>query len=136
MKKSVKAAMFSAIVFPGAGHIFLKKYLLGASLIMVAGLMLTTFVQYVFQVIERVVNTLFVQVEQGQLSADVSDALARVFSLVHQFMAENITEIPPSALLNISPKSALDIFVIIWLIAIIDAYRLGKNEMMKRPTRE
>jgi len=128
--------MLSAIVFPGVGHIFLKKYFVGSSFIAIAGVMLTIFIQYVFQVSEKVVDTLFIQIEQGQLSPDINDALTRVFSLVHQFMAENITEIPPSALLSISPKSALDIFAIIWLISIIDAYRLGKNEMMTRPTKE
>ena len=33
MKKSTKAALLSAFVLPGAGHIFLKKYIPGVALV-------------------------------------------------------------------------------------------------------
>ena len=33
MKKSAKASLLSAFVFPGAGHIYLKKYIPGVALV-------------------------------------------------------------------------------------------------------
>ncbi|MDP0588460.1 MAG: hypothetical protein QS748_04430 [Candidatus Endonucleobacter bathymodioli] len=58
MKKSVKAALLSALVIPGAGHILLKKYWIGIALSSSSAaamcILLLQFIERVQQVLENI----------------------------------------------------------------------------------
>ena len=109
MKKSVKAALLSALVFPGAGHIFLKKYIPG---VLLMGASICGIYYITSKVVEQAMQI------TGKILSDGTqmDALA---------IAELVSRQPIAAeayLLNIA--SAL--IFICWVIGIVDAYRVGR----------
>jgi hypothetical protein len=58
MKKSIKASLISAFVFPGAGHIYLKKYFPGLLLVGVSSLgiyyLILNMVEKALQIVEKI----------------------------------------------------------------------------------
>ena len=109
MKKSVKAALLSALVFPGAGHLFLKKHIFGASLgcVSLAALyvIIANMLQRAQQIAEKIV--------QGEVELDVVE------------ITEMLSRQPvgnDSQLLDV----AWAVLVISWLIAIASSYRVGR----------
>ena len=110
MNKSIKAALLSALVFPGAGHIFLKKYISGVVLIgaSFAGIYYLTskMVERAMQITDKIVS--------GEIQMD---AVA---------IAELISRQPVGSeayLVNIAAAA----FSICWITGTIDAYRVGRN---------
>ena len=115
MKKSIKAALLSALVFPGAGHIYLKKYkssviLIGASLF---GLyyIISNVVEKSLQIVEKIqsgVVPLNATTVSELLSKQTSGAEAQLLDV------------------------ATVVIIVCWLVGIIDSYRVGgaqgKNE--------
>ena len=111
MKKSTKAALLSAFVFPGAGHFYLKKYLFGTVL---AG---ATFFS-IYYLVVKITETAEQIVEQMQTSG-VSLDVAGISDLASAQSAGN-----DSLLLNIASTAVL----ICWIIGIIDSYRAGSEQ--------
>ncbi len=108
MKRSTKAVLLSALVFPGVGHIFLRKYipgvaLVGASFAAIYYLMSKT-VEKALQITEKI--------QSGDVQLDV-EAITELIS-----KQSTGTE---AQLLNIATAA----FIICWLIGIIDSYRVG-----------
>jgi hypothetical protein len=108
VKKSTKAVLLSAFIFPGIGHIFLKKYISG---VMLAGVafaalyyMTSKIVEKAFQITEKI--------QTGDVQLDV----------------ESITELV-SKQSTVTDDQQLSIatvaFIICWLVGIIDSYRVG-----------
>ncbi len=117
MKKSTKAALLSALVFPGVGHMYLKRYisgviLMGASLFGMYSMFAKT-VESALQIAEKI--------QSGSVEPDV----AAIIDLVAKQPIE-----PGSGAYLFDIASA--IFIICWIISIIDSYRVGsvreKNE--------
>jgi hypothetical protein len=108
VKKSTKAALISAFVFPGLGHIYLKKYLVG---ILLAGFSAASIYYMVSNVME-IAMEISGKIESGAISPDI----ATITALVSQQANSANTQ-----LANI----ATSVFFICWSIAIIDSYRLG-----------
>jgi K+-transporting ATPase c subunit len=115
MKKSTKAALLSALVFPGAGHIYLKKYLTGSALIGVsfAGL------YYLISRAAEEASQLSTQIQSSAAPPDITaitDMVSKWSSSSQGQLLSNITMI----------------ITICWIAGIIDSYRLGiktdKNE--------
>lgn len=109
MKKSMKAALLSAFVFPGAGHIYLKKYipgvvLIGASLVGSYYLISKT-VERAFRIVEKI--------QSGAVQMDVAAITELVSKQSTGYEAQ---------LLNI----ATVVIIICWLVGIIDSYRVGR----------
>lgn len=108
MKKSTKAALISALVFPGAGHLYLNRYLPGIALIApsCASLyyMVSKSVEEALQIVEKI--------QSGQVQLDEA-ALA-------ELLASQPAD-PHAYLLNLSPG----VFIICWLIGIFHSYRVG-----------
>jgi len=108
VKRSTKAVLLSAFVFPGVGHIFLKKYKSAAVLgsVSFAGLyyLISTAVERALQITEKL--------QSGDVPLDV----AAITELVSQQSAGTEAQ-----LLNIA-TSAL---IICWIIGVIDSYRVG-----------
>ena len=105
MKKATKAALISALIFPGAGQIFLKKYLTGFSL-------LGTALVCLYILITNVVNTALQMVEKIQ-SGQVQGDLATITALVSKQTGDDVQQ------LNIVTL----VLAAIWLISIIHAYK-------------
>lgn len=107
MKKSVKAALLSGLVFPGLGQVYLKRRRRGFSIILVTltllGFLIGMTVVSLLQNVERL---------QGRGPIDVSDASALAASLP-------VTHSPYY-------NAVLIAVVCCWLFAVIDAYRAGK----------
>jgi hypothetical protein len=109
MKIPMKAALLSALVFPGAGHIFLKKYTSGIILMSAFSLLLYFLLRDVMSKAEYMIQ----QIETGNIPLDLS----------------SITEQLSNQSVGMSDQtSSLITFAIglLWLVAILDAYRLGR----------
>ncbi len=109
MRKSSKAALLSALVFPGAGHLLLKRYITGAGLICTA---LAALYLIVADILEKAL-AIVEKIERGEVSPDVA-AIAELLS--RQPMGNE------SQLLD----AALPVLVICWVIGIADSYRCGR----------
>jgi hypothetical protein len=109
MKKSMKAPLLSAFVFPGAGHFFLRKYVPG---IILSG----TEFSALYIIITKTVARALQIVEKIQSSEVQPDAAT---------IAELVSKQPMGTegqVLNI----ATVILIFIWLIGIVDSYRTGR----------
>ncbi|OUS29993.1 hypothetical protein A9Q98_05570 [Thalassotalea sp. 42_200_T64] len=108
MKKSVKAALLSALVYPGMGHFFLKKYAVCAIFSCTFSVPLYFIISGIITKAEHVVE----QIKNGEIPLDIA-AISE--SLSRSIVGVDVQE------LNIK----MYVLVVIWLIAIIDSYRLG-----------
>ena len=111
MKKSTKAALLSAFVFPGAGHIYLKKYFPGLLLVGVSSL-------GIFYLISNIVEKASQLVEKIQLGHVQADATA-----INQLLSSQSTG-TESQLLSIATIA----IAICWIIGIVDSYRIGRGQ--------
>lgn len=57
MKKTLKSASLSALVFPGCGHIYLKCYRRGLLLALITSLALTVLTIQMYEVLKQIVIT-------------------------------------------------------------------------------
>lgn len=108
MKKSTKAALLSALVFPGTGHLYLKKYIPGLSLIVISCACIYYVISNVLQQAMQIAG----QIQNGSIPPDVGT----ITNMVTQQTSG--TEVQ---LMNLVST----VIVICWVIGIIDAYRLG-----------
>jgi len=110
VENSTKAALLSALVFPGAGHVFLKKYLPGGILIGVSFIVISYIVTKTTEKALSVVE----QIQNGDVPLDI----AAITELVSTQSTGNDIQ-----LLN----TATTAFIICWVIGIVDSYRLGRR---------
>jgi len=109
MNKPLKAALFSALIFPGAGQLFLKKYISACYFAVFASVGLYLLLSNLMVIGQDIID----KVQRGELIAD----LATITELVQQHSA--------TAMGSFSP--ALIIFLVAWLVSVVDAYRVGKK---------
>ena len=109
MDKSMKAALLSALVFPGTGHLYLKKYLSGVALasIAVGALYFLT-----STAIEKAVG-IAEKIKLGEVTPDIETIIGLV---------SNQSTGVDSKLINI----ASIILFFSWLISIVDSYMAGR----------
>ncbi len=108
MKKPTKAALLSALVFPGLGHLYLKKHISGLVLIGIS----TGAVYYLIsKTIERTLQ-IVEKIQSGNVPLD----LTAIMELVSQ--QSTGTE---AQLLNIATL----VVIICWFIGIVDSYRVA-----------
>jgi len=113
MKKSTKAGLLSALVLPGFGHLYLKLYIQGIILSLVAG-------SAVFHIMSVAVSSAIRTVEKlqnGNMLIDVQT----ISELASQQATTNVE----------STNLAVIVLVICWLMGIIDAYRQGDKQEQK-----
>lgn len=106
MKTSLKAALLSALVYPGAGHFMLKKYVI--SIILACAFSLPLF--FILNDIINISNTVIEQIELGKIPLDVIE-------IRHQLM--NRLESNEGGVSH----TMLFILAVVWFIGIVDAYR-------------
>ncbi len=111
MKHATKAALISGLIFPGTGHLYLKKYIPGAVLLIAAFFCAYLITIEAIESAQQIVNK--IQSSSGQ--ADINALL----KMVEKQQAEN------SSYLSDLPTT---LFAIFWLVGVIDAYRLGRAQ--------
>lgn len=111
MNKPLKAALFSALIFPGAGQLLLKRYISATYFAAFAGVGL----YLLFSNLLARAQDIIAQVQRGEVSAD----LATITELVHQQSM--------SAAESLSPT--LIILLVVWLVSVVEAYRVGNKEV-------
>jgi len=109
MNKSVKAALLSGFVFPGVGHVFLKRYISGALL---AGAAFTALYVLISNAVEMALQ-ITDKIQRGELQPDVA--------VITELISKQPTG-TEARLINI----ATAILIISWLIGIVDSYRVGR----------
>ena len=116
MRHSTKAALLSGLVFPGVGHLYLKRYLRGALLAAAAGALS-------YFLVSAAVNSAFDVVGKIQ-SGDVPPNVESLSALVSKASQanENWTDIATWVLLAL------------WVFGIADSYREGRaRDRSKEP---
>lgn len=112
MKKPLKAALFSALIFPGAGQLLLKKYVSACYFIAFTSVGLYLLFSSLMARVQEVID----KIQSGEVAVD----LTTIIALVQQ---QSITSTE-----SLSP--ALIILLIVWIVSVIEAYRVGKKEVM------
>ena len=110
MNKAVKAVLLSAFIFPGTGHLLLKRYISAAILATTA---LTATYLLVAKALE---NAMLIvdKIQRGEVAADITT------------ISELVSQQPSNEGL-LSTDLMTSILLIIWLVAIIDCYRIGRS---------
>ncbi len=114
MTKASKAALLSGLVFPGAGHMLLQKYLRGSVLMLAALAASSIIIRNIIQQARAIVD----RINSGDIPADTG-AIAEMVansSSATDGLAENV---------------ALIVILACWLIGIVDSYRLGSAEDLR-----
>jgi len=108
MKKSNKALLFSLLIYPGAGHVFLKKYVIGISLIGITSFSL-------FYIMSVAIEQALLVIEQIQYS-NVPTDVSSISDIVKKQL---------SGMDNSLFNTARNSIIIFWLVGIVDSYRQG-----------
>jgi len=109
-KRSLNAVLLSALVFPGAGQLYLKRALRGLLFAAPAALSLLLLGQHLYAIAMLIVE----QIESGALAAEpqaILDAIAAATATGNAWLAD----------------LAQYLFLACWLLSIWDAYRIGKK---------
>ncbi len=109
MKKSTKAVLLSALVFPGIGHIYLKKYTAGAFL---AGSSFAAIYYLITKVMERAFE-ISEKVQSGDVPLDVE--------VITDLVSQQSTG-ADAQIMNIATTA----LVVFWVIGIVGSYRAGR----------
>ena len=108
MKLALKSALFSSLVYPGAGHFILKKYVACVVLASTFSLPLLLILSDVVSIAQ----TLITQIETGKIPLDVIEIQRQLLNRIDtQIMGES--------------NSTLLVLGLIWAVGIIDSYRIG-----------
>jgi TM2 domain-containing membrane protein YozV len=110
MKKSTAAALLSGLVFPGLGHLYLKRWIPGILFGGIAG----TATYYIVSIAVNIALDIVEKIQSGAVSSDVDS----ISVLVSQQLSasEQATNMATMALLAC------------WVIGIIDSYRQGRAQ--------
>jgi TM2 domain-containing membrane protein YozV len=111
MKVSYKAALLSTFVFPGVGHLYLKRYWRGLVI------MFFVFTGLGYMIWSATIAALNV----------LDDAMVKMQGGTTNL--QELSDIVGSKMLTTDPYHDAVFYVIIcfWIFAIIDAYRIGKQ---------
>ena len=108
MNRSVKAALISALVFPGAGHLYLKR---------------------------RARACLFLLPTLVAMAVFLNDAMEQASAIAGQIMAGTMSADPVAMAARLEQQGgstlatmALIVMVVCWIGAAVDAWRLGRAQ--------
>ena len=116
MKASYKAALLSTFVFPGVGHLYLKRYWRGLVILFFACTGLGYMIWSVTVFTLNVLDDTMIKVQGGNVNPQ---ALSGIIG---------------SKIGNTDPYNETVFYVIvcIWIFSIIDAYRIGRQKEVER----
>lgn len=109
MKASTKAALISALVFPGLGHLVLRKGARGLLFIVPAALAVIYLLRSVLQLLDRIMD----DINRGALALDPVAILDRVNAAGIDNTATNLASL---------------VCIVCWAGSIIDALWLGRRK--------
>jgi hypothetical protein len=109
MKKTTKAVLLSALLFPGAGHLFLKKYIFGLALIIAGATALYVLVSNVVEKALEIVD----QAQRGEVPPDIT--------IITELVLKQAAESDVQAL-NIATAT----LIVAWLVGIVGSYLVGR----------
>ena len=109
MRKSIKAVLLSALVFPGAGHFSLKKPVQGTLLVGITLLCLYSLISTVLQISQN----LSAKIQSGEIPYDV----AKITELASEQLSGG-----DDRLISISTF----VIIICWIVGIADSFRVGR----------
>jgi len=116
MKKSLKAALLSALVFPGSGHVYLKRYVAAFVLICAS-------LSSMYYLVSRATEKALQVVESVQRTGVPLDVNA-VAEMVSQQSTGGESPFLNAATLTLG---------ICWMFGIVDSFRIGAAEDKSRP---
>lgn len=110
MKKSTKAALLSGLVFPGLGHLYLKRWIPALILFGVAGFC----IYYILSIAMTIALDVSQKIETGAIPADIATVTHSVSQqLSGQEQATNLASI---------------LLLVCWLAGIVGSYWQGRNQ--------
>ena len=110
MKKTTKTVLLSALVFPGIGHVYLKKYLPAGVLASIALVSLYYLVTKSIEIALRITE----KIESGEVPLDAAG--------LSEFIATQMTAMESQA-----QNTATAVLIIVWVVGIIDSYRIARK---------
>lgn len=110
MKKSTKAALLSALVFPGIGHLYLKQWVVGLLLLIVA----VVATGYIGTVVMGTASVIVEKIQSGAVPPDIDTITALV-----QQQTSGIEQ---------SIDTAKIIWLICWVVGIAGSYWQGRAQ--------
>jgi len=110
MNKPVKAVLLSALIFPGAGHYFLRCYVSAGVFCLVSAAALYVLISGLMDRALVIVN----EIQQHGAQVDVG--------AISVFVTQQLNGSDGG-----SASTATMVLVIFWLTSIADAYRIGSN---------
>lgn len=110
MRKSTKALIFSLFVFPGAGHLLLKRYIFATIVIGISIACMTFLMVHAVTIAQVVVD----KIVGGQIKADIST----IRQLIRQEQSLKQT---------VPVNFVTGVLIITWLTAFFDTYRITRK---------
>jgi len=108
MKKTEKAFLLSVLVFPGSGHVLLKRYLTGISLIIIAS---TASYFLIYDLINQALE-IADKIKSGEIYPD--------FHVILELVSHSSTSSEFQSM-----NMAMLVLLVVWLVGIADSYRIG-----------
>jgi hypothetical protein len=117
MDLATRAALYNALLFPGWGHFYLKKYKRGIIFILPVLASISAICWAIVQVAMNILKAHPVKKGTVDINAVISLSLDATKAI------------------NLNHLSLILLFLVfLWILSIIDAYRLGKKQMQKLTT--
>lgn len=110
MRKSTKAVLLSALVFPGVGHVFLRLYSRG---IVLAGVSFASLYYLVSTAVEQAMQ-ITAKIQSGDVPLDV----AAISDLVSRQSMGAVAQLQTVATVALT---------VCWVVGIVDSYRVGRT---------
>ncbi|MGB1801219.1 MAG: hypothetical protein ACPHLK_10395 [Gammaproteobacteria bacterium] len=114
MNKSTKAVLLSALLFPGSGHFYLKKPVMGVSLTVISVVCLGFITVSVFKLAKAISDKIL----NGEIAPDIIE----ITNAVTEGLAD--TGLHQLNLLTIVIFSC-------WIVGMLDSYRIGRKQDLK-----
>ena len=123
MNSATKAALYNALLFPGWGHIYLKKYKRGIAIIVTILAGMLSICWSIAQVALTILRTKPFKKGTVDINTVFNLAADTIKAIAEQRVAT------PNYILLI-----LLFIIILWIFSIIDAYRIGKKQRQLNST--
>lgn len=114
MSRALKALLMSALIIPGAGHFYLRRFKSGMVFLLLSGVSLTIIITHLANLAHQVLD----QVNAGKISLNAT--------AIRQALNGQLALQSP-ALVTI----AWGILITAFLVCLADAYRIGKKQQLE-----
>lgn len=101
------AVLLSALVYPGSGHLLLKKYPMGIALIIISSTALSVIIYHAVQRANEIIS----KIQSGEMLPDVV--------AISEMLTQTDTQ---------QMRIATIFFLIFWVVGIVDSYRISRKQ--------